>query len=356
MNNDTPRKISEEASRWIAKLHGGEPSPEQLQALQDWMARSPAHKAEIRQVAQLWGDLNVLTELAVTAEPNPSGLRWANFFVTPFVKPGFAGLAFCLGLITLFTWFKPINPADPFFHSTVLEYASVVGEQRLITLVDGSTLLLNTNSQVTVDYSQEARNVYLIQGQVHFDVESNPDRPFRVYAGQGMVRAVGTAFSVYLKDEFLEVTVTEGSVELNAVDEPAPRRFSDLGPQVVPATIETLAVVEAGQNATLDQANPKVASIEAVDGPAISKKLSWHKGLVRFSGDSLQDVVKEISRYTPLSIVILDPNIRDLRIGGFFEVGETEKMLDVLSSNFGVEVVRVKDNLIHLKTAVPPSQ
>ena len=77
------------------------------------------------------------------------------------------------------------------------------------------------------------------------------------------------------------------------------------------------------------------------------------KGLLKFSGDPLEKVIQEVSRYTSLSIVILDPELRDLRVGGFFEVGETQKMLEALETGFGVQTERIDENLIHLSIVKP---
>ena len=61
--------------------------------------------------------------------------------------------------------------------------------------------------------------------------------------------------------------------------------------------------------------------------------------------------MKEVSRYTPLSIVITDSELREEPIGGFFEVGETEKMFEALETSFGVRVDRINDNLVHLSAS-----
>ena len=103
----------------------------------------------------------------------------------------------------------------------------------------------------------------------------------------------------------------------------------------------------------MDQDTSSIDSIEVIDAPEIVQKLAWHQGLLRFSGDPLEDVVAEISRYTDLSIVILDPEIRDLRIGGFFKVGETEKMFQALETSFGVRVQRKGKNVVLLAAASP---
>jgi transmembrane sensor len=338
--------ISKEASAWVAKLHGAEPSTEELSALHEWMDRSPEHKAEIRQVAKLWNELNVLTELAVPVQMPERRGALARFFSFP-ISPVLSGAVACMLLVVLAIVVLPLE----YFTPEQGVYSTEVGEQQLITLNDGTTLLLNTNSQARVEYSGNTRDVYLLKGQAHFDVVHNPEKPFRVYAGSGMVRALGTAFSVYLKDELLEVTVTEGSIELNTVEIVPDTAAVAQGESFAPAIKKTLAVVRAGQYATLDQDKQAVKAVENAAPPELSRKLSWHDGLLHFSGDPLSYVVEEVSRYTPLSIVILDPKLRDLRIGGFFKVGETDKMFDALSASFGVKVERVEENLVHLSSA-----
>jgi transmembrane sensor len=358
MTNTSAQQINQEACAWIAKLHGGEPSQHEKEELRVWMAQSPAHKAEIRHLAKLWGELNVLTELAVVAEL-PVTESWWNSLSLSFLfrRRVLMGAMGCAVLVLMAVLVPPYysdttpHKLSPVLHTTVL-HTTVVGEQQLITLDDGSTILLNTDSQVKVDYTTSARNIYLSRGQAHFDVVSNPVRPFRVFAGQGMVRAVGTAFSVYLKDRFLEVTVTEGSIELHAIHQPENDNELVFGEAALDE-MERLVVVKAGQNVTFDPAVKTIKSIETVNALAISRKLAWREGLLKFSGDPLQEVVEEVSRYTDISIVILDPEIRELRIGGFFQVGEVEKMFEALETSFGVRVVRVDENLVHLAAAAP---
>ena len=70
-----------------------------------------------------------------------------------------------------------------------------------------------------------------------------------------------------------------------------------------------------------------------------------------FSGDSLEDVVKEVSRYTTVSIDLPDPVIRQIRIGGRFPVGETEVMLAALETNFNVRVTHLGHNRVVLTAA-----
>ena len=348
--SDSAAKINQQACAWIAKLNG-EPSAADLQQLHQWMARSPVHHAEIRQLAKLWGDLDVLNELAVVQNPIAHAAAKANRL---FKLPSWGWptqIATAMVMVTLISVVSLLGMDKT-------SYSTAIGKQQLITLNDGSTVLLNTNSQIKVDYSDQARNITLVKGQAHFDVMPNPNQPFNVYAGTGLVKAVGTAFSVYLQPEIIEVTVTEGTVELSALDQPAPLTPSvPDSPMLAEAKVTKLTLLDAGQNAHMNQSSKSIQHLETVDAAAIMQKLAWHQGLLRFSGDPLVEVVAEVSRYTDLKIVIRDPAIRDLRIGGFFKVGETDKMFQALETSFGVRVEHKGNNVVHLMVVVPePTQ
>ena len=71
---------------------------------------------------------------------------------------------------------------------------------------------------------------------------------------------------------------------------------------------------------------------------------------MKFSGEPLNQVVEEIVRYSPLSIVILDSELRNLRIGGLFDMGETDKMFEALEKGFGIKVEYINENLVHLSS------
>ena len=184
-------------------------------------------------------------------------------------------------------------------------------------------------------------SIYLVQGEAHFDVVSSAERPFRVFAGKSRVRAVGTAFSVYLKKVTVDVTVTHGSVEINSIREPV----ADIASLHAKSDLETRSIVKAGHAAEFNQL---AGTIETIALPVSAHVPAWHHGKLKFSGEPLEQVVEEISRYSPLSIVILDSELRDLRIGGLFDVGETKKMFQALESGFGIEVSYINKNLVHL--------
>ncbi len=340
MTESSAVKINREACEWVARFHGAEPSPQTLIAFREWMAQSPQHKAEMQRLAKFWGDLNVLTELAVPSkvESKAASSLWSHLSLFSNRKT-LAG-AFALSVLLLVALVLPYPSIDLKFPEVFsVDYSTTIGQQELVVLPDGSTVLLNTDSGIEIDYESDYRRARIISGEAHFTIVADPTKPFVVYGGNAVVRAVGTAFSVYLKDNDFEVIVTEGIVELSSVNK-LPERGS--------VADEKPAILRTGQTAVFDQSGETVRSIETIASDEISRRLSWREGLVTFSGESLEDVVSEVSRYTTLTIVILDPELRDLGIGGFFRVGETEKMLQALESSFGVHVEYIDEDLVHL--------
>ena len=114
---------------------------------------------------------------------------------------------------------------------------------------DGSTIALNTNSRVNIDYSGERRVVQLLRGEASFDVAKSPQRPFVVYAGSGLIWAVGTAFNVRYTSDLVDVIVTEGIVKVyTQVSPEQPVASLTAAPDSDVAASENEALVSAGKS------------------------------------------------------------------------------------------------------------
>ena len=364
------KAIEEQAGAWLIKLDGDTaPSAEELASLREWLERSPVHREQLGSIADIWGKMNVLTELAVPlghpeGRTNRSFAESLRHAIPQNGRAGFVTAVIVVGIGVAATF--SLRP-DPFLSSNGF-YATAVGQQQSTTLADGSVVLLNTNSQIKVDYNNEHRNIRLLQGEAHFTVAKNAARPFRVYAGNGRVQAVGTAFSVYLKDNTINVTVTEGRVELASVNRSGTNRLPQQGTPsgtdqssgsnaiVDSGFVETLGTIKAGESATLQSfldadIVSTINAIETVEAQEMAKRLSWREGMLTFVGDPLEVVVDEISRYTTVSIEITDPVVRATRIGGRFPIGETDAMFDALEANFGLRVTRLSRNHVLVSAA-----
>ncbi len=370
------REIEEEASKWLVRLDGDyAPDAQTLLELQTWINRSPAHAAELKRLAQFWDNANVLTELSIPLyhKHHRDDLGLAGRFGAYWHSLGARGLALRgvgLAMILVFAVML-INSSGMHLRGSGLTFAgnglyeTRIGEQNTITLNDGSVIELNTNSHIQVDYSKAKRSITLLQGEAHFKVSKNPNRPFEVYAGQGRVKAVGTAFLVRLqdKDQTLKVIVTEGRVSLGTVL-PAPP-VATAGPdeeftteplydgddtKSAKAMTKEFGTLDAGQSILFHPLQTSALGQEVVqlEENKMEQQLAWRNGLLLFSGEPLQEVVREINRYTMMNIIISDPALADLRIGGQFKIGETQSLLKVLEANFMIDAQRIAPDTIEL--------
>lgn len=203
-------------------------------------------------------------------------------------------------------------------------YQTAVGGYEEIRLPDDSVITLNTHSAVSVHYSDGARHVHLQRGEAYFDVAPAPERPFIVVAGSGTVRAVGTAFDMYLKDDVVEVTVTEGIVEVlpNALQAAA------LAPEML------------GEGQTLEY-RETIEYVADVDEDEIARRLAWRDGMLDFRGATLAEVVEEAGRYISTRIAITTPAIEGLSMNGYIRAGDVDTLLELIESNDGVTVRRI---------------
>jgi len=210
-------------------------------------------------------------------------------------------------------------------------YATAVGEHREIVLPDDSVLTLNTDSSVTVRYSDDRREILLERGEAHFDVTPAPARPFRVAAGLGSVRAIGTAFNVHLDDGTVEVLVEEGVVEVEAGDSRA------VPPQIL----------EEGQ--TLEY-RETLGAVSAVEDDEIARRLAWHEGMLDFRGNTLAEVIEEATRHTSTRITIVDPVLEEVSVTAYIRAGDVDTLLQLLTEQEMISVRRIGAEEVQLTT------
>ena len=349
-------RIEEEAASWLIKLDGDvSPSAYELQSFREWLAHSDSHAKTFQRYSKFWANEAVLAELAIPLNPICkhgifSRHFWGNSFKSFQQLAGAGALAFTLVIAVLVSqsYFNPVNN-----HGTAVDiaYQTVVGEQRTHTLADGSVVLLNTDTQLKVVYTELQRKIILLKGEAHFDVVSEPERPFEVYAGSGMVRAVGTAFTVYLTEDTIEVLVSEGKVDLtDVVSEPLINKGARLIGMSVPVIEpERLGSLEAGQSAMFH--GGKINRLQTLNELELERQQSWRSGVLTFVGEPLSQVVAEINRYTFMQVEIVDPTLKNIEVGGRFKVADIGGVFDVLEAEFGIQVSRLSGDRVQLHRA-----
>jgi transmembrane sensor len=344
------RKAREEASVWLARLDRGLSTDERSE-IQQWLSDSTHHKGLV-DMARLWRGMDVMAVLAELFPFGQSSLNGAG-------RRGFRGMALAaaaaicivvLGAIFFasrspWTLFDSGSTA-PRFVAITQGYSTEVGETRAITLPDGSSITLNTNSQVSVIYSPHVRDVYLVRGEANFDVAHDSARPFNVHAGRRVLQAVGTAFNVrILSGDNVELTVTEGKVKV------LPDARSELQQEAQrSAEIALVETTVAAQETAIVQ--PDVETVRRLEPAEMDARLAWQRGMLIFQGEPLELVLSEVDRYTNTEFVLADEALRGVRVGGYFRAGDIDGLLIALRENFRIDSRRDAQNRIIL-TAAP---
>lgn len=353
----------EAASRWVLKLDEGL-TPDQRAGLEAWLAENPKNAPELMEVAKAWDKLDSLGRLAdlfplATAKPEHTPPVWRR-------RPALAIAAIALVAVaaTLFvtTDFGPLGPgSDPTPAVTTARYDTAVGEQKTVLLPDGSEVVLNTNSRLGVRYSGQARVLRLYRGEIHVSVAEDRARPLSVVAGDRIVQAVGTSFSVEITDEdHVELMVTEGKVVVGvrpvglAPTQPPPApggappddNLDEIAsPPVLAQSKDN--TVEAGQTLMLGAPDEKIVPVTPED---IEVKLSWKQGSLIFRSEPLDQALREVERYTTVQFVLLDEELKTRTLSGRFRAGDVDALLASLEANFQIVHRYEGDNRVLLRS------
>jgi len=331
--------IYDQASLWIARMDRELTSAEQ-QELAQWLAASEQHRSVLFEMAELWDKMDSLARLADLFQAPAKPTRQPRFYGA--IAASVALLAVVIG------WnLAPQVPGQLLallpFQEQVVDgvYETAVGEHSNVNLPDGSQLVLNTNSRVTVKYSDDHRLFLLERGEINIEVAHDKDRPLSVMAGNKVVQAVGTAFNVRLQtDNQVALLVTDGKVLV------AQKTVQQTIDKIVAERLPASALaVSKGEKIMLGAERETIAK---VDDNEIVAKLSWRQGNLVFRGETLEEALVEINRYTSVQFEVADESIKQERIAGLFKAGDVDGLLAALEQNFNIHNQRMGNNKIRL--------
>jgi transmembrane sensor len=325
------------ASDWIVKLDRGLTADEEI-ALQEWLQADTQNHDVLMEMTRLWDKMDAMTRLTglfpTPAKPKLSKPRhlWQTYsaIAASFVLATMLGVWALLG--------------DSLFSDRLGDnvYQTAIGEQSNIMLPDGTKIVLNTNSKLEVSYSNNARILQLHQGELNVSVAKDPSRPLSVIAAGQIIQAIGTEFNIEITDQQkIELVVTEGKVKVG-VQNPSEKPTSNPEPQFLSVDART---VSAGEKLMLGDSNEAITEVSADD---IAVKLSWRSGNLIFRGESLEEAVKEVGRYTSVEFVFMNEDLKKMRVAGLFKAGDVEGLLATLRENFDIVTHRDDDGKVLL--------
>jgi transmembrane sensor len=159
-------------------------------------------------------------------------------------------------------------------------------------------------------------------------------RPFDVTAGDTVVRAVGTAFSVRLHGEKqVDVLVAEGRVAIDPADASVAEKRPD------PVAQPTASTLSAGETVSI-KAHRRL-KVQKISDEDVPRKLAWTQGRLWFDRATLAEAVAEFNRYNRRQLVIDDPAIMSLHIGGAFDATDLDSFVAALQT-FGIQAVNTQ--------------
>ena len=319
------RRIADRAATLLVALTR-DPDESERAEIYRWIAERPEHAVAFAQAERAWRtaerlkalpeshparDVAVPRGALFASRPSVGAEAGARLDRRRFLGGGLLAASLAAGL------------AFPGLRRWALgqDYATQIGERRDIRLADGSVMHLNTATQVRVRLSDHHRAIELLSGEAAFDVAHDRSRPFDVTVGALAVRAVGTRFAIRMNRDHSDLTVTEGKVAVRRAD-------------------AVMGYVSAGGGAVMQGGRVEFARLDAA---SLDRRTAWRSDVIELGGDTVEQAVAEFNRYREEPLVVGDPRVAGLRIGGRFDTRDSARFVTALQQSFPIRAVRRKD-------------
>jgi transmembrane sensor len=295
-----PEALLDAAAEWLVRLNETTASHADFEEWQDWLGIDARHARAFQAVESTWR----LSAQAAIAHHGRAKLGPADYRPDEPVRTWLrrhhnrrrrraltvaAAMLVCASVLG--AWWSR-QPA-------VIQ--TTIAEQRLVWLPDRSKITVGPRTRVTYRYSAERRAITLNEGQAFFEVTRDLHRPFVVETGRATILAVGTAFSVDATPNRLNVTVSGGTVRIDAAT----------APQITVDTVGPAVLVTAGRRYVSTSNITSVTSL-----PSATNEVSWRDGRLAYYGDPLSAVIADLNRYTPDRIELVEPQLGELQYTG----------------------------------------
>ncbi|HEY1063125.1 MAG TPA: FecR domain-containing protein [Daejeonella sp.] len=218
---------------------------------------------------------------------------WINFI-------SFAAILLII-LSTGFYFFRneSIKPANAISRQTIIK------ENRLIQLPDGSTVILRPGAKLNYPSSFDGlalREVYL-DGQAYFDIKHNSLKQFIIHTGKLKTTVLGTAFEInaWSDNSSIQVTVSRGKVKVEDQNN------------------RTIGIITPNQQITYDKTSKNVVQ-KVVNAP---EYLEWKEQDLLLSDVTVAEAAKLLESRYKVEIIIADDSVRSKRFTTIVRKGET---------------------------------
>ncbi|WP_339865021.1 FecR family protein [Paremcibacter congregatus] len=313
-------KLSDQAATWFQRMSDKDVPEATREEFDNWIDADAAHRNAYQQYSAIWHhpELDgILQDFA--DEERKSNCYAAKPFLT---MPKMAAIA---ASITLFVsvWFYslPTEQIDIQFAA----YRTQVGEMKTVTLPDGSTVALNTDTKIRISFGED-RRVYLQQGEAYFDVKKD-GRAFIIEGGTGRIKVLGTAFNTRVSYNQMIVVVDHGRVAVSPQN----------------STYQEKILYQNDKLAVTDQRLGSVRKVKVE-----SEIADWRDGWLEINDASLAEVVRELDRYYAGEIRLTERNLWQLRVTGRFNLKDIDRAIRMLGKSMQLTVSKSENDEIIL--------
>lgn len=297
------------AAYWLVLQQSGSLDQQQQQRFKQWLAADKKNREAWHKAQRLSGMLRNV----------PSDISRSVLGLQQTSKRNFCKALAGLMVLPVGGWWLLRDS------STKPEYpqiATVKGEQRQVTLTDGTSVKLNTDSRVAIDYSQNRRNLIVLTGQVMVETAADPQqREFWVTTDHGRVMALGTRFTVSSSVAQTQVAVLEHAVRIH------PERHHEY--------IE----IAAGQAVVFTESSIGQPQANALTASA------WSRGQIVADDQRLDAFVAELERYHR-GMIRVEPAVARLKISGVYQLNDIDGIFNTIEQTLPIRVQRPRPGWI----------
>lgn len=325
----------EQAALWCISLAESELPHHEQQQFDRWIA-DPDNARALEEVSRLWNSVEMASDLPELIQIRGQALenfrrankrRWTR---PPSALRYWVGACAAVLLVAVASLFFVLS--DP-----VLVLKTGIGERRVAMLEDGSRVSLDADSTVEVRLRDNRRELKLVSGRAMFEVAKDPLRPFAVTAGNRIVVATGTAFSVEMLNRHVHVLLYEGHVAVLDSNRSTPTQI-----RVRNGLVPAGQMLTPGRELVVGEGDGGLATLAATD-PA--RSLSWETGQLSFDDEPLAAAVERMNRYSKVKLAIDDPAIGAIRVNGVYTAGDVDAFVEGVTALNPVRAARGNDRI-----------
>lgn len=315
MNKYLIKDIEDQAIEWLIRLESPSVSEQQVDDFMRWIECSPLHQAAYLKAEKLSQSGANFAKLCPVA--TVEGENWRSYLNKNIGIWHSAALA-CFALLAMIGLFIGGPAKDDNIHQI---YSTIIGQQQDVILDDGSSVILNTDTEIEYVAEKDRRIAYLNKGEAIFSVHPDSRRPFYVMTASGAVKVVGTVFSVKVVPQDAIVTVSQGKVSLGSMQDER-------------KSFEAKTLITKNQQMSLSAAH-NGKPYQSVDAQSA---MLWKNKRLSYVNATLNEVAFDIGRYFQQKIVIEDPELGETKIVAVVELSNFEKIVADLSELLNLRV------------------